>query len=118
MSKTINISNRSFKPDYFLGIKCSHPSEESYIETTTYICEICKKSDEKRVEITHLLHTGHELRYPRNTPSIYFREVVWGYKSHSFYACETHSELELDKKVNKLKKIEHAKYLKDAEDDE
>jgi hypothetical protein len=97
------ISERQYKQDKWLGIKCTGNSEEHYTETETTVCDVC---GEKRVfitEVIELLHAPSTIRNVKYRTGPCIDKYEWGFKKNKFYACDNHTEIELDKCVAKLK---------------
>lgn len=93
------ITERRSKCDTFLGLKCSSPSQESYVETETTICDVCGSKRVFVTEVTELLHIPSIRQEVINRTGPSMNEHEWGYKKTRFYACASHTENELDQYV-------------------
>ena len=81
-------------------VACTIKSKE------TLTCDLCGKqiSWDKTVNIG--LYTG-QMTWEREPPGIL--ELHWGHKRNKLDVCDTHTELEIDEKVDQLKALEKKK---------
>jgi hypothetical protein len=104
--KTVATSNKREEYGRWFGMKCKYPERRFWTETETYICEVCHREESYVYEITELLHVPMTQSKQVGGGAISFRNVEWGHKGRSFWACKDHTEIDLDKYIEKEKQNE------------
>jgi len=100
------ISEKGQRHSRFFGIKCKYPDEIFWTERITYCCEICEKKETYSYSVNEYLNTPTMVRKKIDDKDMSFEKISWGYRGYTLWICKTHTELEIDKKVDELKRKE------------